>query len=112
MHAFMLYSLRLAFLLYSLRLALMHTGRSSSGLGQSQAPGYTPLSSGTLGENTRQPTHNKLTTEPAKDPLKKDICKSYFSMFVTIPTGFLHYRRGIATISTGFLHYSRGAANV
>ncbi|DBB18756.1 TPA: hypothetical protein ACH3X3_000361 [Trebouxia sp. C0006] len=49
------------------------TGRSSSGLGQSQAPGYTPLSSGTLGENTRQPTHNKLTTEPAKDPLKKDI---------------------------------------
>lgn len=49
------------------------TGRSSSGLGRTQAPGYTPLSSGTPGENTRQPTHNKLTTEPAKDPLKKDI---------------------------------------
>ncbi|KAL0043297.1 hypothetical protein WJX79_000770 [Trebouxia sp. C0005] len=49
------------------------TGRNSSGLGRSQGPTYTSLSSGTLGENTRQPTHNKLTTEPAKDPLKKDI---------------------------------------
>jgi hypothetical protein len=85
-------------MLYSLSLAFMHTGRSISGLGQSQTPGYTPLSSGTLGENTRQPTHNKLTTEPAKDPLKKDICKCYFSIFVTIPTGFLRHSLGIANV--------------
>ncbi|KAL0041329.1 hypothetical protein WJX77_012612 [Trebouxia sp. C0004] len=44
-----------------------------AGLGQSQGPGYNPISSVTPGENSRQPTHNKLTTEPAKDPLKKDI---------------------------------------
>lgn len=46
---------------------------SGSGYGQSHTPGYTPLSSSAPGENTRQPTHNKLTTEPAKDPFKKDI---------------------------------------
>lgn len=55
-------------------------GRSSqgsgSGYGQSHTPGYTPLSSSAPGENTRQPTHNKLTTEPAKDPFKKDISES------------------------------------
>ena len=76
----------------------MHTGYSSSGLGRPQAPGHLPLSSGTPGENTRQPTHNKLTTEPAKDPLKKDICKSYFSMFVTVSTGLLHYSLGIVNV--------------
>ena len=69
-----------------------------TGLGQSQAPGYAPLSSVTPGENTRQPTHNKLTTEPAKDPLKKDVCKCYFVMFVTTPTKFLHYSLGIADV--------------
>ena len=101
----------------------MHTGRSSSGLGQSQAPGYTPLSSGTLGENTRQPTHNKLTTEPAKDPLKKDICKPYLATSVSPPTGTTPfvttpidttptYTTLTDTIPTNCLHDSLGIANI
>ena len=32
----------------------------------------TPLSNWAPGENTRQATHDKLTTEPAKDPFRKD----------------------------------------
>ena len=38
-----------------------------------KSPGFNPLSDEAPGENTRQPTHDKLTTEPAKDPFRKDI---------------------------------------
>ena len=38
-----------------------------------KSPGFNPLPDGAPGENTRQRTHDKLTTEPAKDPFRKDI---------------------------------------
>ncbi|KAL3146953.1 hypothetical protein ABBQ38_014922 [Trebouxia sp. C0009 RCD-2024] len=38
-----------------------------------KTPGFTPRHDGAPGESTRQATHDKLTTEPAKDPSKKDI---------------------------------------
>lgn len=37
-----------------------------------KTPGFTPRYDGAPGESTRQATHDKLTTEPAKDPSKKD----------------------------------------
>lgn len=39
--------------------------------------GFNPLSDGAPGENTHQPTHDKLTTEPAKDHFCKDIGAFY-----------------------------------
>ena len=45
---------------------------NQSGADQSRAP-MQALSEAAPGETTRQATHNRLTTEPAKDPLNKDI---------------------------------------
>lgn len=38
-----------------------------------KSPGFNPLYDGAPGESNHQATHDKLTTEPAKDPTRKDI---------------------------------------
>lgn len=49
--------------------------------GPGKTPGFTPRYDGAPGESTRQATHDKLTTEPAKDPFKKDIsaCQTHMT---------------------------------
>ena len=50
--------------------ASSHHTYTSQDVKQTRSPAYSPSSASSPGENTRQATHNKLTTEPAVDPLK------------------------------------------
>ena len=81
--------------------------------GQSKAPGQ-GLAAVALGENTRQATHDRLTTEPAKDPFNKDIstlialtCRAtlLMSLHLLSQVVFCHQRLFVCVLTSRMLWY-------